>query len=1322
MYDGRAIEEPEGRTSGQPRSLMESTLPNETTTSNGQPQPKGVMNPEVKGKPEDGPKSHGLKEMSSRQEASDFKERLNAIFEELEVDKNEILNCNPEAKAKVKSILEKYMDVFAEPGHEVGETDLLEFNVELVEDAKPYKARVRPLNPKQRDDLRAQLDQWLEQRVIEPSTSPWGSALVPVLKKDGTTRWAVDYRPLNKVTIPDSFPLPNIQENLERLAGSKIFTTLDAAQAYMTIRVNEKSKPLLAFVTPFGTYSFRRMPFGARNSGNTYSRFVEILVNELRSPFVVMYIDDIIGHTPSLDEHLEVFEKLLKMHADAGIKLRGHKTKIFREEVEYLGHLVNKDGTRMRDAFIQKVVDWPTPETTKQLSTFLGFTGYYRTYIQDYSYLTNEMNAQKKNEKLDWTEVMQKKFEALKECFKKKPIRSYPRYDLPDKFILTTDYSKDNLGAILSQVQEGEEKMISATGRKTTSFEKNYASHKGELAAIIYGLRQFEHILRYRPFTVRTDSGALKHLHNLKDPKGIMARWLNIIQSYEMEIVHLPGKKNKAADAMSRCSHLPLPSNEEEKEQAEFINSIKNMDAVVATLSKSLVVREQKTDETLNIVRGWITKGHPSKEDMKGQPEDVKAYHQLLDCLIIENDILYMTKSLNKIGDGEVRRTCIPESLRPTVFYWSHQHLTAGHFGQQATLMRAKHKFYFPGMAAYIYKETNNCSTCLVKKQKVNLKEGKHVPKIPGFPGEVINIDLVGPMPESNGKKYILTCQDGFTRFCRAWAIPNKEATTVATKLIDEYLCAFGLPLAIHSDNGKEFANSVWQHLCDKLQMKKSFTVPYAPQGNPVERFHRTLHTLMRTFLEKEDPGWTKYLGAACLAYNSKVNSSTGITPFMAMLGREARLPVDIVMETPERVYNSAEQYSEDILRRFKKIFSFMRENQQATIRRNTKLYSNTKSFKVDDKVWYLCPRLVPGKPSKITDQWLGPYKIIEKVAEVLYKIKPADYEGAQMTVHVSRLAKHKGQGDKVRIPKRLQIEDDDETAEEIRPPRVHHAPTNLGVPVSFATPEAEVRDHPRIGGDQLDDGEDPPEADEQEMGEPPDTEPPDTEPPDTVEENLEPMPDTSELLDTIDGENGNEIEMPEARPKRSRCEDEEIEDLTKKVRRESHLTSKLKEGITRAWQQSKEMEAVKSEAITQLDNQHVLRVLIKGTEPRRQTGGSSCYDVCAARSCTLHPGQTEAVPLNLRLAVPRGYTLLFLSRSGLALKGITTVGGVIDSDYRGEIQALLHNSTKNPFKIKKGQRISQGLFLKHLDVTFEVNNDEHIWNDTTHHGFGSTG
>ena len=187
--------------------------------------------------------------------------------------------------------------------------------------------------------------------------------------------------------------------------------------------------------------------------------------------------------------------------------------------------------------------------------------------------------------------------------------------------------------------------------------------------------------------------------------------------------------------------------------------------------------------------------------------------------------------------------------------------------------------------------------------------------------------------------------------------------------------------------------------------------------------------------------------------------------------------------------------------------------------------------------------------------------------------------------------------------------------------------------------------------------------------------------------------------------------------------EDEETDDPTKKLRKEVPLTSKLKEFITRAWQMAKEIEVEKS-AITQLENLQVLRVPIKAecTMPRRQTGGASAYDVCAARSCTLQPGQTEAILLNLRLAVPRGYTLLLKSRSGLALKGITTTGGVIDSDYCGPIKALLHNSTSKQFRIKKGQRISQAIFLKHIDVTFTKSYDEDFWNNDAHHGFGSTG
>merc|ERR1711867_141295 len=244
-----------------------------------------------------------------------------------------------------------------------------------------------------------------------------------------------------------------------------------------------------------------------------------------------------------------------------------------------------------------------------------------------------------------------------------------------------------------------------------------------------------------------------------------------------------------------------------------------------------------------------------------------------------------------------------------------------------------------------------------------------------------------------------------------------------------------------------------------------------------------------------------------------------------------------------------------------------------------------------------------------------------------------------------------------------------------------------------------------------------PPEANEHEMEEPPDVTPdvpPDV---DTTEENLELMPEADEPLDAIVGDNDNEMEMPEMGTKRPRDDDEMTEDSTKILR------TRLKEGITRAWQKAKETKGEKS-AIAQLENLHVLRVPIKAeyTMPRHQTDGSSAYDVCTARSCTLQPGQTQAILLNLRLAVPRGYTLLLKSRSGSALKGITTLGGVIDSDYRGPIKAILFNSTSKPFKIKKGPRVSQAIFLKHIEVTFVENNDEDLWHNDTHHGFGSTG
>ena len=248
------------------------------------------------------------------------------IIAELGIEENTLLKERPDVKQKVIKLIHQYWTVFGEIGVSTGCTDLTEFDIKLKEGAVPHRAKVRPLNPAQMDSLKDQMETWLDEGVVEPSESPWAAALVPARKKGGKIRWAVDYRILNSMTIADSFPLPSIEQNLERLSGAKVFSTLDAAAAYNVIPVSAQSRPLLAFITPMGLYHFKRMPFGPRNSGACYARFIEGLLSRLRSPHVCAYLDDVLIYTQDVDRHVQEFEDVLKLHAHAGIKLRPGKT------------------------------------------------------------------------------------------------------------------------------------------------------------------------------------------------------------------------------------------------------------------------------------------------------------------------------------------------------------------------------------------------------------------------------------------------------------------------------------------------------------------------------------------------------------------------------------------------------------------------------------------------------------------------------------------------------------------------------------------------------------------------------------------------------------------------------------------------------------------------------------------------------------------------------------------------------------------------------------------------------------------------------------
>ena len=284
-----------------------------------------------------------------------------------------------------------------------------------------------------------------------------------------------------------------------------------------------------------------------------------------------MYLDDVLVFSNKMEEHLHRLVEVLEAHLKAGIKVKPAKTRLFQQQVQYLGHTISEKGIGMIPDYVDKILNWPQPTTIKQLTTFIGFINYYRLFIEGYAEMMAPLNKQRRQKKLIWDQECEDGFRALKKQFGKTPIRAAPVYDERYPFKLTTDYSGTAVAAVLSQEQQGQERMIAAVGRKATKGEANYPSWKGELAALVYGCRKFHHMMSFAPFEVVTDAAALKHLHTLKNTKGITGRWLAELAGYQFNVTHKPGKLNCNADALSRCDHLNEASPEEEAEQEEYV-------------------------------------------------------------------------------------------------------------------------------------------------------------------------------------------------------------------------------------------------------------------------------------------------------------------------------------------------------------------------------------------------------------------------------------------------------------------------------------------------------------------------------------------------------------------------------------------------------------------------------------------------------------------------------------------------------------------------------------------------------------------------------
>lgn len=528
-----------------------------------------------------------------------------------------------EWRERVTSKLNSMPEVFSHHDLDFGHTDKVKHHIKLS-DETPFKHRARPIHPQDLEAVRKHLQELLDSGVIRESESPFSSPIVVVKKKNGDVRLCIDYRKLNLQTIKDAYALPQLEDTFSALTGSKWFTVLDLKSGFYQIEMEEADKQKTAFVCPLGFWEFCRMPQGITNAPSTFQRLMERCMGDINLREVVVFIDDLIVFSETLEEHESRLLRVLSRLKEYGLKLSPEKCRFFQTSVRYLGHIVSQDGVETDPEKIKALSTWPIPRTLKELRSFLGFSGYYRRFIKDYSGIvkplndltsgypplrkgskpTKEQSAQYHNPKEPfgsrWTPACQQAFQTIIDKLTSAPVLGFADPKLP--YILHTDASTTGLGAALYQEQEGRMRVIAFASRGLTRSESRYPAHKLEFLALKWSVTEkYKDYLYGCPFTVVTDSNPLTYILTSAKLDATSYRWLAALSTFSFKLQYRAGKQNQDADGLSRRPHGELSDDLTSQKERERIRQftrhhLADLDVIQAICERNLVCQVTDND------------------------------------------------------------------------------------------------------------------------------------------------------------------------------------------------------------------------------------------------------------------------------------------------------------------------------------------------------------------------------------------------------------------------------------------------------------------------------------------------------------------------------------------------------------------------------------------------------------------------------------------------------------------------------------------------------------------------------------------------------
>ena len=873
------------------------------------------------------------------------------------IEENARINVPDQYQELYMELLKKNHAVFSRNKTDLGRSDFIQHEIHLKTNEPVYVKQFK-MPDVHRDYLEVQVKEWLKLGIVQPTRSRYNSPMFLVDKKDGGYRVVQDFRALNSNSHVDKYTMKDVSECIGEIgrSNSTIFSTLDLTSGFWQMLLQPKSRPYTAFTIPgMGQFQWVTSAMGLLGCPSTFQRLVEAVVEGITN--IIVYIDDLIVHSNNHEDHIKTLSDLFtRLHAH-NLKVNLKKCVFGSKDVMYLGFHLTESGIKPGVDKLKAVGQTNPPANVHEIRQFLGLCNFFRTHVRNFAQISSPLTALTRKDS-PWKtgplpEDALKAFRELQSILVSEPVVDYPRrnrdYALITDAALGDDKHDGGLGAILTQLNEqGEHCVIAYASRKLQKHEKNYTPFLLEMQAAIWGMDHFSNYLKGRHFTLYTDHKPLEKLGKVHT--RTLNRLQEIMNTFDFEIVYKKG------------SEMP----------ADFLS--RNVVASINFENVELAAQQQK-DDFLAAMRNFLLhKILPKDENV------ARTIVHLSHEVFIENDVLWRRLRVRHEPGRVV--VLLPRAMVEAVLEEAHGHLLTGHDGIGKTKERIMQSFWWPQMDKDIIEHLQKCQKC--QKRRIDHRAPPQLlSPLPQCtePNQRIHADLFGPLRTSgNSKKFILCITDAFTKYVELVALPDKEALTVTSAIFNRWICRYGMPLELVTDQGREFANKMSDELYSLLKMKHQTTSARHPQCNAAaEVCNKTIAKYLNSFVDETTLDWEMYLAPLMFCYNTSFHRSIKNTPYFLTYGMEPRLPSFPTPDLRRTFYGESE--AAEMHQRLLLARKTAAENNSEATEKNKEYFDKTKNAEkhvfVPNQLVLLEEYNFLGRNTKLCPKWSGPHRII---------------------------------------------------------------------------------------------------------------------------------------------------------------------------------------------------------------------------------------------------------------------------------------------------------------------------------------------------------